>query len=76
MNLLSFVLGTRVQREAAQVAPIAHTADDSPYNPNDAAVVAAYWKAATIHPRKGQASRGRQTPNPEHACRCRRFGRF
>lgn len=44
----------RVQREAAQVAPIAHTADDSPYNPNDAAVVAAYWKAATITRGRGR----------------------
>ena len=44
----------RVQRKAAQVAPIAHTADDSPYNPNDAAVVAAYWKAATITRGRGR----------------------
>jgi uncharacterized protein (DUF4415 family) len=44
----------RVQREAAQELPIAHTANDSPYNPNAAAAVAAYWKAATITRGRGR----------------------
>jgi hypothetical protein len=38
----------RVKREAAQDAPIAHTAADGPYDPNDAAAVAAYWQQANI----------------------------
>ena len=44
----------RVQREAAQDAPVAHTANDSPYNPNDAAAVAAYWQAATVTRGRGR----------------------
>ena len=44
----------RVQREAAQDAHIAHTANDSPYNPNDAAAVAAYWQAATVTRGRGR----------------------
>lgn len=38
----------RVKRETAQDAPIAHTAADSPYDPNDAAAVVAYWQQANI----------------------------
>ena len=41
----------RVKREAAQDAPITHTAADDPYDPydpNDAAAVAAYWQQASI----------------------------
>ena len=44
----------RVQREGARDAPIAHTANDSPYDPNDAAAVAAYWKAATVTRGRGR----------------------
>ena len=39
----------RVKREAAQYAPIAHIATDSPYDPNDAAAVDAYWQQASIN---------------------------
>jgi len=39
----------RVKSEAAQNAPIAHTATDSPYDPNDAAAVTAYWQQASIN---------------------------
>lgn len=39
----------RVKREAAQDAPVAHTAADGPYDPNDAAAVAAYWQQASIN---------------------------
>ncbi len=38
----------RVKREAAQGAAIPHTAADGPYDPNDAAAVAAYWGKATV----------------------------
>ena len=39
----------RAKREAAQDAPIAHTAADGPYDPNDAAAaVASYWQQASI----------------------------
>ena len=37
----------RVKREAAQDGPIAHTAADGPYDPNDAAAVAA-WQARRL----------------------------
>lgn len=42
----------RVKCEASQDAPIAHIATDSPYDPNDAAAVAAYWQQANI--KRGQ----------------------
>ncbi len=42
----------RVKREAAKDAPVsfdpATDANSEPYNPNDAAAVAAYWSGATI----------------------------
>jgi uncharacterized protein (DUF4415 family) len=40
----------RVQREAAADAPVAYdpAVDAEPYDPNDAAAVAAHWAAATI----------------------------
>ena len=42
----------RVKREAAADAPIAHDATPEtgggPYDPNDAAAVAAYWSQATL----------------------------
>lgn len=44
----------RVKREAAQDAPIAHTATDGPYDPNDAAAVAAYWQQANIKRGRGR----------------------
>ena len=44
----------RVKREDAQGSPIAHTAKDEPYNPNDAAAVEDYWKAATITRGRGR----------------------
>jgi hypothetical protein len=51
----------RIKREAAADAP---TDDQTgPYDPNNAAAVAAYWQQATI-------TRGRQAPNAEYACGC------
>ena len=44
----------RVMREAAQDSHITHSASDDPYNPNDAAAVAAYWKQATIKLGRGR----------------------
>jgi uncharacterized protein (DUF4415 family) len=44
----------RVKREAAQEAPIAHAEDDGPYDPNDAAAVAAYWQKASIKRGRGR----------------------
>ena len=44
----------RVKREAAQDAPIAHTAADGPYDPNDAAAVATYWQQASIKRGRGR----------------------
>lgn len=38
----------RVKREAAQEVPIAHAVADCPYDPNDAAAVAANWQQASI----------------------------
>lgn len=49
----------RVKREAAKDAPVsfdpATDASSEPYNPNDAAAVAAYWKDATIQCGVGKA---------------------
>ena len=44
----------RVKRDAAQDAPIAHTATDGPYDPNDAAAVSAYWQEASIRRGRGR----------------------
>ena len=44
----------RVKRDAAQDAPIAHTATDGPYDPNDAASVSAYWQQASIRRGRGR----------------------
>ena len=44
----------RVKRDAAQDAPIAHTAADGPYDPNDAASVSAYWQQANIKRGRGR----------------------
>lgn len=44
----------RVKREAAQDAPIAHTDADSPYDPNDAAAVSAYWQQASVKRSRGR----------------------
>lgn len=44
----------RVKREASQEAPIAHAKDDGPYDPNDAAAVAAYWQQASIKRGRGR----------------------
>ena len=40
----------RVKREAAADAPVVYdpTADTAPYDPNDAAAVAAFWHSASI----------------------------
>jgi hypothetical protein len=48
----------RLKREAAQDAPIAHTAADSPYDPNDATAVADYWH----RPRSSAAGAGPPPP--------------
>ncbi len=44
----------RVKREAATDAPIPYAATDGPYDPNDAAAVAAYWQSATIKRGRGR----------------------
>ena len=44
----------RVKRDAAQDAPIAHTAADGPYDPNNAASVSAYWQQANIKRGRGR----------------------
>ena len=52
----------RVKREAAQDAPIAHTATDSPYDPNDAAAVVAYWQQASIKRGQGRPAAAVKRP--------------
>ena len=52
----------RVKREAAQEAPIAHTAADGPYDPNDAAAVAAYWQQANIKRGRGRPATAVKRP--------------
>jgi uncharacterized protein (DUF4415 family) len=44
----------RVKREAATDAPIPYTDTDGPYDPNDAAAVAAYWQSATVKRGRGR----------------------
>ena len=44
----------RVKRDAAADAPIHFDAAVEPYNPNDAAAVAAYWQSATIKRGRGR----------------------
>lgn len=44
----------RVKREAVQDAPIAHTAADGPYDPNNAAALTAYWQQASIKRGRGR----------------------
>lgn len=44
----------RVKREAAQDASIPFTPGSDPYDPNDAAAVAAYWASATIKRGRGR----------------------
>lgn len=43
----------RVKREAATDAPLPHDPEADLYDPNDAAVVAAFWKQSTVR-RPGQ----------------------
>lgn len=52
----------RVKREAAQDGPIAHTAADGPYDPNDAAAVAAYWQQANIKRGRGRPATAVKRP--------------
>ncbi len=52
----------RVKREAAQGVPIAHTAADGPYDPNDAAAVAAYWQEANIKRGRGRPAAAVKRP--------------
>ena len=44
----------RVRRDVEQDAPIAHTATDGPYDPNNAAAVAAYWQQSTLKRDRGR----------------------
>lgn len=44
----------RVKRDAAQDAPIVHTAADGPYDPNNAAAVAAFWQQASLKRGRGR----------------------
>lgn len=39
---------SRVKREAVQDAPVTYSPDSDPYDPNDAAAVAAFWAGATV----------------------------
>jgi uncharacterized protein (DUF4415 family) len=52
----------RVKLEVAQDAPIAHTAADGPYDPNDAAAVAAYWQQASIKRGRGRPATAVKRP--------------
>lgn len=52
----------RVKREAAQEAHIAHAEDDGPYDPNDAAAVAAYWQQASIKRGRGRPAAALKRP--------------
>ena len=52
----------RVKSEAALDAPIAHTAADGPYDPNDAAAVAAYWQQASIKRGRGRPAAAVKRP--------------
>ena len=52
----------RVKREAAQDAPIAHTAADGPYDPNDAAALTAYWQQASIKRGRGRPAAAVKRP--------------
>jgi uncharacterized protein (DUF4415 family) len=52
----------RVKREATNGAPIAHTAADGPYDPNDAAAVAAYWQEANIKRGRGRPAAAVKRP--------------
>ena len=44
----------RVRHEAAEDTQIPHIVDGEPYDPNDAAAVAAYWATATIKRGRGR----------------------
>lgn len=44
----------RVKHEAKNDVPIAHSAVDGPYDPNDATAVSAYWKQASIKRGRGR----------------------
>lgn len=54
----------RVKREAAADAPLPHDPEADLYDPNDAAVVAAFWKQSTVrrpgghHPPPGGVEKG------------------
>ena len=52
----------RVKREAAQDTPIAHSAADGPYDPNDAAAVASYWQQASIKRGRGRPAAAGKRP--------------
>jgi uncharacterized protein (DUF4415 family) len=52
----------RVKREAAQDAPIAYTAADGPYDPNDAVAVVAYWQEASIKRGRGRPTAAVKRP--------------
>lgn len=52
----------RVKRESAQDTPIEHAATDGPYDPNDAAAVAAYWQQASIKRGRGRPAAAVKRP--------------
>ena len=52
----------RVKREAAQDMPIAHTAADGPYDPNDADAVASSWQQASIKRCRGRPAAAVKRP--------------
>ncbi|MGH8165474.1 MAG: BrnA antitoxin family protein [Rhodanobacteraceae bacterium] len=47
---------TRVKREAKTDAPIPHSPEENPYDPNNPAAVNRYWDSATVRPRGPQKS--------------------
>jgi uncharacterized protein (DUF4415 family) len=52
----------RVKREAARDTPVPFTPDDGPYDPNDAAAVAAYWAGANIKRGRGRPTVATKRP--------------
>jgi uncharacterized protein (DUF4415 family) len=52
----------RVKREATQDAPIAYTATDGPYDPNDAAAVATHWQQASVKRGRGRPTAAVKRP--------------
>lgn len=52
----------RVKREDVQDAPITHTVNDGPYDPDDAAAVTAYWQQSSIKRGRGRPAAAVKRP--------------